>query len=77
VPRTRCDRDVVVDLRHTQGLQIPDGLAALIEDAVIKEHHLAERRNEHGAITLSDIHVVDLERSVGLRKQQRGQKEGR
>jgi hypothetical protein len=55
-------------MRDAQDLQVGYRRVSLIQDTVIEEHDLPQRRDQNGSITLPDVHVVDLELAVRLRE---------
>ena len=66
-------RDVIVNLRHPERLQVANRLRTLVENTVVEQHHLPKGRDQHGAVSLSDVHVVDLKGSIRLRECHRRQ----
>ena len=70
-------RDVIVNLRHPERLQVANRLRTLVENTVVEQHHLPKGRDQHGAVSLSDVHVVDLKGSIRLRECQRRQAQQR
>ena len=57
--------DVILDPTDTPSLEIAQGFAALIQDAVVDQHELTARADEQRGITLADIQEVQLELAIG------------
>ena len=66
VVRTVLTGNVVIDLRDTQRLEVGDRFSTLLDDAVIEQYDLAERRYHDRSIALADVHVMNLKLSVPL-----------
>ena len=68
--------DLIVDRRHANGLQVRELLTAMVQQPVVEQHGLAGGCDENGAITLADVHEMDLE-PVRLRRGHRLQRTDR
>src|SRR5258706_10667184 len=71
--------DMMVDLIYTKVLEISDRLGAVFESAAVKHDYLTLRRDQHCSVALADVHVMNLESSIGLCKRKltcQGSREG-
>src|SRR5437899_1652481 len=59
----------VVDMLYAKLIQVRNGFGAIVflhVFANIKQHHLSAWRDQYRSISLTNIHVVNLELSIGL-----------